>query len=214
MSQSKHSYGVQDPKDSARARNGQHDSSRGETATHSATEPACRSRAVGHSVENREWREVAYNERRLVSYEPCAWPECFPDGPPDADDIETVVRSTHQPTKYHRPRTTATDAQSRKSTHEGQAVVEHEVVGAITDLCEGERVVWEGQRWTMRVVEGTTDPDGVVFLTGSNGGEYRIEGRPNAARPYAVYPAVGLVEELCRVVPISSQSRCPEPKRR
>jgi hypothetical protein len=207
MSQSKQSYGVETPKDSARTRRERQNTNPDAESTETQVEPACRSRALGHSAEKRDWREIAYNERRLVSYRPCSWPECFPDGPPDADEIETVIRSTHQPTVYHRPRTTATDAQSCESKHDGQAGVAHEAVGAITELREGERVIWEGQRWSMYVDESTAKPDGVVRLVGSDGGNYRIEGRPDTPRTYAVYPGVGIITDLCRVMPADDQSR-------
>lgn len=198
MSQSKPSYGVETPKDSARTRRERQNPNPDGKSTEQV-EPACRSRAVGHSVEQRDWREVTYNERRLVSYQPCTWPECFPDGPPDASEIETVVRSSHRPTSYHRPREGGSD--------DCDSSAEHEAVATITDLCEGESVVWEGQRWSMSVTETATKPDGVARLAGSNGGTYRIEGRPDKTQSYAIYPGVGVIADLYRVVSVDDRPR-------
>lgn len=207
MSQSKPFYDVESPKHSARTRRERQNSGPNTASADIQVEPACRSRAIGHSVEKRDWREIVYDERRVVSYEPCEWPECFPDGPPDATEIETVIRSSHQPTVYHRPRATATDAQSCESEHDGRTGVVYVAVSAITELHEGERVAWEGQRWSMHVDKSTSKQDGVVRLAGSNGGNYRIEERSGNPRTHAVYPGVGIITGLCRVVPADDQPR-------
>lgn len=208
MSQSGSTYKTEQPKDYARTRRERQQTNPGTESVETRVEPACRSRAVGHSVEQRDWREITYNERRLVSYEPCAWPECFPDGPPDATETETVIRSSHRPTVYHRPREGGSD--DSDSAARTQATVEHEPVTTITDLREGEAVVWEGQRWAMSVAETATKPDGVARLAGPNGGTYRIEARPDSPRTYAVYPGVGVVADVHRIVPADDQPR-PEP---
>ena len=206
MSQSKSAYGVRTPKDSARTRSERQNTNPDGESTETQVEPACPSRAVGHSVDKRDWREVAYDERRLVSYRACEWPACYPDGPPDASETETVVRSSHRPTVYHRPQTTATDAQPSESVHDERACVVEEV-GVITDLREGDRVLWDGQSTPMRVVESTTDPSGVASLIGPDDGEYRIEARPEYAQPYYIRPGYAYQSELRRIVPADDQPR-------
>jgi hypothetical protein len=199
MSQSNLISGFNTPKDSARTRRDRNDSeAKTETGEEKGPEPACRSRSIGHSADKREWREVRYIERRLTCYRPCTWPECFPSGSPDPNEIETVIRSSHCPTVYHRPREGG--SADCDSVAQSQATVEHESVTTITDLREGEAVVWEGQRWSMYVAETATKPDGVARLAGPNGGTYRIEGRPDKTQSYAVYPGVGVVAELYRIV--------------
>jgi hypothetical protein len=214
MSQSKPSYEVRTPKDSARTRRERQNTNPDTESVETRVEPACRSRAVGHSVEKRNWREVAYDERRLVSYRPCAWPECFPDGAPDITEIETVIRSTHQPTVYHRPRNTESDQSTADGENSDGAAdasaighaVTTEAITTIAELREGDRVVWEGQSTPMRV-DGSADEAGVVALSGPDGGEYHIEERPEVAQPYYVSPCYGYQSAIGRLVPADDQSR-------
>ena len=210
---SKSSYGTTVPKHSASTRNASKDTEQ-HAESHETVEPACRSRAVGHSVGSREWREIAYNERRVTSYRPCAWPECFPGGSPDPSEIETVVRSAHQPTVYHRPRKANSSRSGRngqnspKADKTGDDENENsDVIASVAELRKGERVVWDGQQTAMLVVEPTTDPSGVVGVVGPNGGEYHIEGRPNYPRSYYISPGYAYQSDLRRVVSENTNPR-------
>ena len=152
MSQSKTTYGTKTRKRTARSRRAEHDSHKEDTGSNDAVEPACRTRKIGRGVDRRKWREMPYDGRTRTFYEPCGWPECYPDGPPD-DEIETVVRSCRTPTVYHRPRDDdepkhETDAPetSTDSTRIPQETIEP--IGAISslrDLEEGQRVIWENR---------------------------------------------------------------------
>ena len=168
-------------------------------------EPACRSRSVGHSVGAREWREIPYTERILVSYRPCSWPECYPDGRPDLHNVQTVVRSCRHPTTFHRP---ADGAESCEREQDGsettdtftvtQAAV-HESLDSITDLRDGDGVIWAGQTTPMLVVDSTASSTEVVNIVGPGGGDYRIEERPDKILSYAIYPGYGCQREITRV---------------
>lgn len=204
MSQSKSAYGVEEPKDSARTHR-----QRPDTAGDGPDpQPACRSRAVGHSIERRKWRETAYSDRLQAFFDPCSWPECFPDGPPDVSNTETVVRSSREPTVYHRPQTA--ECQSETESHEhgdsetDRAATVRKSISKITELRDGDGVVWDGQSEPMLVVKPTDDPGGVVQLVGSNGGEYRVEAWPECARPYYIR-GYGCRNELARIVPANDQ---------
>jgi hypothetical protein len=195
MSQSKASYGVNTPKDSARSRRVEHDD-QPEEAGDQPVEPACRTREVGRGIDRREWREIPYSERILAFYEPCEWDECYPDGPPDVEEVATVVRSCHSPTVFHRSRHETENSQT-------DAVADPHSTGVsittLTDLTEGECVVWDKQSTPRRVIETATGSDGTVRLRGPSGGEYTVEARPGSTQAYAIYPAIGLVSSL-RVV--------------
>jgi hypothetical protein len=191
MSQSKTNSGVHSPKDTARSRRVS-DSQPEETGDSDTVEPACRTRKVGRGIDRREWREVSYSERLLGFYEPCEWDECFPDGPPDAGEISTVVRSCHSPTAIHR---------SRKPENTQQEADAHphsrnESITTLGDLTEGESVIWENQSTPRRVIETATGPDDTARLRGPSGGEYTIEARPGSTQAYAIYPAIGLVSDI------------------
>lgn len=199
MSQSKTSYGAKQRKSTARSRRARH-TNKSETTANKTVEPACPSRSVGHSIEKRDWVEKSYTERFREFYQPCEWPECFADGHPDVGDIEKVVRSTHHPTTYHRPRNdepTCEHETTAPETDTGHTRI-LQPIKTITDLEEGQRVVWENRKQPLCVVEATTKPDGTVSLRGPGGGEYQVEGRPEYPQPYYL-PKTGYLSEIIRV---------------
>ena len=191
MSQSNSAFGAQDPKGTARSRRVQHANQT--NATDDTVEPACRARKIGRGVERREWRETPYDTRTLAFYEPCEW--CFPDGAPDENEVEIVVRSCRKPTSYHRPR------DSNESTgHVGNhdAIRSVETICSLTDLRKGQQVIWENRAHPLRVVETTNEPNGTVTLRGHNEGKYQIEGRPQHSQPYYI-TNYGYRSEVVRV---------------
>ncbi|GAA0460248.1 hypothetical protein GCM10008985_15870 [Halococcus dombrowskii] len=206
MSQSKTTYGAELPKGTARSRRAEHDNQT-ETADDSDTvEPACRTRKVGRGVDRREWREMPYDGRTRTFYDPCEWPECYPDGPPD-DETETVIRSCRKPTSYHRPREDGEPCEyeadapetNTDSTHISRDAIEP--IGAIsllTDLQEGHRVIWESRTYPLRVTATASKLDGTIGLCGPSGGEYQIEGRPEYRQPYYL-SGYGYLSEIIRV---------------
>lgn len=204
MSHSKSVYGATSRKDTARTRRERHDNgSEISSVDKTVPEPACRSRSVGHSIDQREWRETAYEEQILAFHNPCSWPECYPDGPPDVTETETIVRSRHRPTVFHRPRQPPQNtAQAEQSPNDREAVT------TIIGLQEGDSVLWNGQSTPLVVIGTTNDPTGNVPLKGPDGGSYRIEGRPNKRRPFAVYPAIGIIRDVRRI-PVAADQ--PEP---
>ena len=210
MSQSKPSYGAEAPKGTARKHRQRANTSQNQS-DEAEPEPACPSRSVGHSVEKREWREIAYRERMIGSYRPCKWPECFGGCPPDANEIESVVLSCRHSTAYHRPRDDDTEpAESRSGNTRIETVpvsqdATRESIDTIADLRDGDGVTWEGQATPMLVIGPTEDPAGVVNLVGPGGGEYHIEGRPGYPRPYYVRGA-GCRHEIRRV-PAATQPK-------
>jgi hypothetical protein len=208
MSQSKSISESNAPKDSARTHRRRPDVSDETTNGESASEPepACRSRSVGHSIESREWREIPYDDRLRAFYEACSWSECYPDGPPDASDTETVVRSSRHPTVYHRPQETTASCDSLTEQHDhgdskaDRAATVRESIGVVTELRDGDNVIWSGVSTSAEVVETTTDPNGVVNLVGAKGSEYRLEGRPECARSFYIQH-FGCKNEIARIVP-------------
>lgn len=195
MSQSKTSYGTELRKGTARSRDARH-TNQPETTDSEPVEPACRTREVGRAVERREWREIPYSERILAFYEPCEWDECYPDGPPDEEEVATVVRSCHAPTAFHRSRHKAESCQQEADADPHSRGVS---ITMLSDLQEGEGVVWDDQSTPRRVIETATGSDDTARLRGPSGGTYTIEARPGSTQPYAIYPAVGLVSSI-RVV--------------
>lgn len=207
MSQSGPAYEDKSPKGIARAHRRRPDTSDETSETETEPEPACRSRAVGHSVERREWRAKPYSDRLNAFYAPCAWSECFPNGPPDVSDIETVVRSSHHPTTYHRLRETETVCEPESDHNHGDSVGDlansqtiRESVGNIAELRDGDSITWSGLAAVAEVVESATDPSGVVVLVGSKGTEYVLEGRPECARAFYI-EHFGCRSEINRVTP-------------
>ena len=200
MSQSNSKSGPQSPKDSARAQRRRPDTS-GE-ATNDEPEPACRSRVNGRSADQREWCDKPFTDGIREFYQSCEWSECFPDGPPDVDGIETIVRSARKPTVYHRPRETTNTGNTDHDDAGGQlkeaAQPVREPISAITELREGENIVWNGKTTPVEIVETTIDPSGTVLLAGSNS-KYRLEGRPECARPFYIQH-FGCQNEINRVV--------------
>jgi hypothetical protein len=208
MSQSKTSYGVKSPKGTARSRHAQH-INQSETTSSETIEPACRSRSVGRAVERREWREMPYDGRARAFFEPCGWPECFPDGKPSEDEVETVVRSCGKPTTYHRPRNNKAGCEARthdeppetsaNSTRISQESIEPVgTIDTLTELREGQQVIWKTRPTPLRVTEATTEADGTIHLLGPDGGEYTIEGRPDCPHPYYA-TGYGYQSEIIRV---------------
>jgi hypothetical protein len=169
-------------------------------------EPACRSRATGRSVDTREWREVPNAARRLDTLSACEY--CF-DGPPDTAEITTAVISCSHPTVYHRPRAD----QSAPSTVGGESAGAspslddrpaastdaRETIHDVTELREGDGVLWQGQSTPLIVVGAAASPAGTVDLRGPNGGDYWLEGRPDCARAYYVSPGYACQSDLVRV---------------
>jgi hypothetical protein len=217
MSQSKSSYGAKSPKGTENEYCQHQNTSvaKANARAESVPEPACWRRRV----DDWNWHETEFNAAFAGMYGSC--PDCFDGGPPDVDEIERVVRSCSYPTTYHRVNSeTDTREQQRERMNNGEetettAVVPRfdirEEICDITDLHEGDGVVWEGKSTPLLVLESTTEADGVVMSRGPNGGEYRIEGRPNLSRPYYIRPGYAYQAEIIRVGPMDDQSR-PEPK--
>lgn len=206
MAQSTPQYETERPKATAHAhRQRQESTAEADTDTAPGPEPACRSRFVGHSVTEREWHEIPYTERLLSVYQPCSWPACYPDGPPDPTDVQNVVRSCHYASTFHRPHETgpAGDSSQNDDRPSGTCSVVRAIAGdsidSIVELCEGDGVIWNGRAAPMLVVGATTDPSQAARLVGFQGGEYRVRERPEHAQPYAVYPGYGCQRELVRV---------------
>jgi hypothetical protein len=203
MSQSKTYSGVHSPKDTARSRRVEHDNQPEETGDSDTVEPACRAREIGRGAERRKWRETPYNGRIRAFYEACEW--CYPDSHPD-DETETVVRSCREPTRYHRPRhegepceqTDAPETDTDGTRISQDAIEPIGAISSLTDLQEGQRVVLESRKQPLRVIKGTSEPDGSVTLRGPSGGEYQIEGRPEYSQPYYI-PKTGYLSEIIRV---------------
>lgn len=205
MSQSKSAYGVQNPKGTANehCQSQSQNTNATDRETVENPEPACWRRRV----DGWEWHETEYTAAFLGIYDPC--PECF-DGPPDADELDTVVRSCSYPTSYHR---VADPAET--NTREAHATTETETtetladwfddgdqrsIDDITEFKRGDGVVWQGQSTPLLVVGPAGASGGTVSLRGPNGGEYSIKGRPNHSRSHAVYPGIGVVADMRRVV--------------
>lgn len=211
MSQSKPAYGAERPKGIAYEH--RHQPEKTDDTPEAVTEPAC----WRHSASDWEWHEVPYTAAYAAIHEPCS--DCFSDKPPAVSTLETVVRSCSYPVKYHRPRdadeTDSSDTsretnggKSENNPQPGNEATDASVsVNSITELQKGDGVLWQNQSTPLVVAEPATTPDGTVALVGPNGGEYRIEGRPTATRSHAIYPAVGVVEGLCRVVPANDHPR-------
>lgn len=219
MSQSGQPYEAESPKRTARTHRRRPDTSDKTTDTESdpdpKPEPACR---YGHA-DDWDWHAIPFTVAFAGFYDPCSRPECFSSGPPDANEIETVVRSCSYPTKYHRARKSADEP--RDTARENSDRTTGPVTGAsrfadtdtsarkplnnITELEEGNGVSWNGQSTPLLVVEAAAEPSGTVRLRGSNGGEYSVEWRPEQARSHAVYPGIGIVTDLCRIVPANGQ---------
>ena len=183
MSQSKTSYGAKSRKGTARSHREQHTNTVSDSPR-KTVEPACRTREVGRGVERREWREMGYNSRTRLFYDPCEW--CYPDGEPDDSKVDTVVRSCRKPTSYHRPRENDESACEHETTTEPDTDLSREPVETISDLQTGEQVIWEDRKRPLRVIGVTADPDGTVTLRGPSGGHYHIEGRPGHRQPYYI----------------------------
>ena len=201
MSQSKTTYGTKTGKRTARSRRAEHDSPDENASDSDTVEPACRTREVGRGVDRREWREMPYDGRTRTFYEPCEWPECYPDGPPD-EETEKVVRSCRTPTSYHRLRDGGEPCEHETDTDSTcipQDTIEPiEAISSLTNLQEGHRVIWESRESPLCVTEATSEPDGTIGLCGPSGGEYQIEGRPEYRQPYYL-TGYGYLSEIIRV---------------
>lgn len=203
MSQSNLSYKTERPKGIAREH--RHQQPNTDETAKAATEPAC----WRHSASDWKWHEVQFTAAYAAIHDPCS--ECFPDGPPEVCTLETVVRSCSYPVKYHRPRDTDRTT-SPEPLHEvngresgtrpqfGEEATSKSLSG-ITELQEGDGVLWDGQSTPLVVTEPATTPDGKVALVGPNGGEYQIEGRPECTRAYYISPGYACQRNLRRVVP-------------
>jgi hypothetical protein len=219
MSQSKPSYEPDRPKSTARVQRHRHraDVAQGaaeresNTESHPIPEPACRSRATGRSIDAREWREVRFDTRRLGTITACEY--CFPAGPPDATELETVVRSCSHPTVYHRPhshdRSVSFGSGDETTTGAGESAVDSfaaitfdddaETIRDVTELRKGDGVLWQGQATPLVVVGAAASPTGTANLRGPSGGDYRVEGRPDCAQAYYIRPGYACQSDLIRV---------------
>ncbi len=214
MSQSGYGYDAQDPKDSARTQSPRPDTSGDTTNEDSNPEPACPSRVNGRSADQREWCVKSFTDGIREFYQPCGWSECFPTGPPDVDDIEKIVRSSRKPTVYHRPRETTdgshcTDLEhNHNASNQPQEEIQtvREPIATITELDNGDSVIWNGVATPATVVGTTTDPNGTVLLAGTNS-EYSLEGRPECARAFYIQH-FGCRNKIARVV--SADNRVEE----
>lgn len=205
MSQSKSAYEVRDLEGNEQRQRQRQNTSE----IKSEPEPACRSRSIGRAADRREWREISYDERLLAFYRPCSWAECFPDGNPDASELETVIGSRHHPTTFHRPRDSdrprCTDGETATDTDtDTRAHATSREVHDITELKDGDGIVWQGQSTPLVVVSPTDEPGGTIALRGPENGEYRVKGRPNQPRAIAIYPGIGVVADA-RVVPADAR---------
>ncbi|WP_154020039.1 hypothetical protein [Halococcus sediminicola] len=208
MSQSNFSYGTKQPKGIAHEHRHQQPATTDDTAE-ADIEPAC----WRHSASDWKWHEVQFTAAYAAIHDPCS--ECFPAGAPEIGTLETVVRSCSYPVKYHRVRDgdetdpvresrEADDCESEAGAQFGSAAINaSESISSITELRKGDGVLWQGQSTPLVVAEPATTPDGTVSLIGPNGGEYRIEGRPECARAYYISPGYACQRELRRVVPAS-----------
>lgn len=162
-------------------------------------EPACWRRRV----DDWSWHVTEFNAAFSGMYGPC--PDCFADGSPDVNEIERVVRSCSYPTTYHRigdPARADSEEETGTATVATQFVTDAdagESIESVTELEEGDGVLWDGLSTPAVVIEATTEPKGMGRLRGLGGGEYTVEGRPSQTRPIAIYPAIGLVADVCRV---------------
>ena len=208
MSQSKSAYRVQRPKGNGQRQCQQQGQSSTGTGSDQHPEPACWRRRV----DDWEWHETEYTAAFGAMYDPC--PECFADGPPDAGELEMVVRSCSYPTSYHRvgdPAHADSDAETGTATgpsrFENATIETQRVITDITDFEEGDGVLWEGQSTPLTVVDSATESSGTVRLRGPNGGEYQVTNRPSQSHPLAIYPGIGLASDVCRIVPADDHPR-------
>jgi hypothetical protein len=210
MSQSKPSYGVSTPKGTENEYcQHQNTSVAKENArAESEPEPACWRRRV----DDWEWHETEFNAAFAGMYGSC--PDCFDGGPPDVDELETVVRSCSYPSSYHRvfdPVHADSDAETGTATgssrFENATIEAQRVITDITKFEEGDGVLWKGQSTPLTVVDSATEASGTVRLRGPNGGEYQVTNRPNHSQPIAIYPGFGLASDVCRIVPADDQPR-------
>lgn len=161
-----------------------------EAESESPLEPAC-------SIANAdylEWRKTPYTAALADIYPPCENPDCFPDGVPEPDAFEHVIRSRHCPTVFHRPRDGC--AQPPPSADQEPAS-EPEPIESITDLRPGDGVVWGASQLPLVVMSATSDPAGTVALRGPNGGEYELDELPGSS--YAVSRGYGCVSGVRRI---------------
>jgi hypothetical protein len=141
-----------------------------------------------------EWRETPYTASLADFHPPCENPACFPDGVPEPDAFESVVRSQHFPTVFHRPR----DGCDRHPPSADRVPDgDPEPIESITALRPGDGVVWGASQLPLVVVSATSDPRGTVALRGPNGGEYELEGR--SENTYAVDRGYGCVSGVHRI---------------
>ena len=202
MSQSKTSYGAELRKGTARSRRVEHDSQLEKSADSDTVEPACRAREIGRGAERRKWRETPYDSRIRAFYEPCEW--CFSNGAPDDSEIETVVRSSREPTSYHRLRSSAesicqaTGGDDRSDTDTDDIQIAEDPIKSLAELQDGQLVIWENRERPLRVIRTANRPDETITLQGPDGGEYQVEGRPERPRPYYLYGS-GYLSEIIRV---------------
>jgi hypothetical protein len=215
MSQSKSSYGARAPKGSENEhchpkKNAAARESGDGSQTAAEPEPACQCRYV----DEWEWVEIPYTAALAASYNACKWDECFADGPPDVDSVETVIRSRRYPTVFH-----SVDHQPTRDRENVESVWNHpfesadldesktesESVESITELCVGDGVAWDCLETPLVVIE-RNEANGVV-LKGPAGGEYQLRARYDGA--LVVMPGRGCVEGLVR---IADDHHRPEPE--
>ena len=202
MSQSKTTYGAEIRKDTARSRRAEHDNQTEGVGDSDTVEPACRARDIGRRAEHRKWRETPYDSRIRAFYEPCEW--CFSNGAPDDSEIEKVVRSSREPTSYHRLRSSAGSiyqsnaSDDRSDTDTDDIQIAEDPIKSLAELQDGQLVIWENRERPLRVIRTANRPDETITLQGPDGGEYQVEGRPERPRPYYLYGS-GYLSEIIPV---------------
>jgi hypothetical protein len=189
MSQSKSSYGARAPKGSENKhcqpkKNAAERKSGDGSQTAAEPEPACQCRYV----DEWEWVEIPYTAALAASYNACKWDECFIDGPPDVDSVETVIRSRRYPTVFHSVGHPTRDRENVESVWNhpfesadlDESKTESESVESITELCVGDGVAWDCLETPLVVIE-RNEANGVV-LKGPFGGEYQLRARLSSCR--------------------------------
>lgn len=211
MSQSKSSYGVSTPKDTGRKQRKPQSTPESASASEGSEAktkpvPACRCK----SVNDWEWVETPYTDALADTYSPCEWGDCYPNGPPDPDETETVVRSRRYPSVIHRVehQSVEADANTDANNESEESAWDHPFragdlggnesvpVESVAEVRVGDGVAWDCIEIPLLVV-GHHETCGMV-VKGPSGGEYQLRTRYDGRA--VVMPGRGCVENLVRVV--------------
>ena len=192
MAQSGPSYGVEQPKSNAHVQNHR------PTETTANPQPACC--AAGR--DETEWRAPPYVETLGEFYEPCQRSECFGGGKPNPTTIKRVIISRHFPSVFHRvqeheeanPTLTGQDKTTDNRLFSALVFEEGEPVATLTDLSEGDGVVWNTPQIPLTVVGPAA-----IDLRGPAGGEYTLIEAEGSDAAYAIYDGYGCVSGVSRV---------------